>query len=391
LPSFPVYSIGFVADDKVVLGGGGGAGRSGIKNKLRLYNVTADKLDLLDELELDPDEDAPMTMAVNRDTSEIVCGINSAKEKLKAGDNQNCRVYGTKGDKIERKQTTSTLKIVDEDVDDYQKVTTFSESNRILAVGCTNNQVSLLAYPTLAPISDAFDVPKSGGDVFDIDFFGDYAIVTASKSIYIVGVPSTSAKETSISPVKVLKSIEPPSVLATPSGTTCAFRGARVVTSKGKDGSETTSLFAIVNTTPPRSAKGAARTAYICVYTLDASSDEVLCTISKTKSVSSKAVTVFDVSADGQSLGIGSSDLSVTILDAKTLAPLVSILNAHEFPPTALRFNLSSSLLVSGSADNSVRVISVPSGAKSNGMTVLTYILLAVLAAILAVVYSRIE
>lgn len=84
LASFPVYSLGFVGDDKVVLGGGGGAGRSGIKNKLvgfrasrvslsspirnlfqRLYDISAKNLELLDELELDPDEDAPMTMAVN--------------------------------------------------------------------------------------------------------------------------------------------------------------------------------------------------------------------------------------------------------------------------------------------------------------------------------------
>jgi len=40
--------------------------------------------------------------------------------------------------------------------------------------------------------------------------------------------------------------------------------------------------------------------------------------------------------------------------------PLVTILKAHEFPPTTLKFNPTSKLLVSGSADNSVRVISVP-------------------------------
>lgn len=34
LPSFPVYSIGFISDDKVAVGGGGGASKSGIKNKL---------------------------------------------------------------------------------------------------------------------------------------------------------------------------------------------------------------------------------------------------------------------------------------------------------------------------------------------------------------------
>lgn len=34
LPAFPVYSLGFIRDGKLLLGGGGGATRSGIKNKL---------------------------------------------------------------------------------------------------------------------------------------------------------------------------------------------------------------------------------------------------------------------------------------------------------------------------------------------------------------------
>ena len=31
---FPVFSLAFTADNQLVLGGGGGAGRSGVKNKL---------------------------------------------------------------------------------------------------------------------------------------------------------------------------------------------------------------------------------------------------------------------------------------------------------------------------------------------------------------------
>ena|ERR1700722_6994076 len=39
---------------------------------------------------------------------------------------------------------------------------------------------------------------------------------------------------------------------------------------------------------------------------------------------------------------------------------MVSILKAHEFPPTTLRFNPTSTLLVSGSVDNCLRIIAVP-------------------------------
>lgn len=35
-------------------------------------------------------------------------------------------------------------------------------------------QVSLLSFPSLAPIALPFEIPKDGGDVFDIDFYDDY-------------------------------------------------------------------------------------------------------------------------------------------------------------------------------------------------------------------------
>ena len=34
LKAFPVYSIAFISDNEVILGGGGGSSRAGIKNKM---------------------------------------------------------------------------------------------------------------------------------------------------------------------------------------------------------------------------------------------------------------------------------------------------------------------------------------------------------------------
>jgi prolactin regulatory element-binding protein len=54
------------------------------------------------------------------------------------------------------------------------------------------------------------------------------------------------------------------------------------------------------------------------------------------------------------------------------LQPLLTILKAHEgFPTACLQFNPSSSLLISGSADNSARVVTIPSnlsGACGSGL-----------------------
>jgi prolactin regulatory element-binding protein len=85
LPAFPIYSAGFISADVLVLGGGGGSSRAGIKNKLvrlrywlklpvelrmsstqKLLSVGSDQsIELLHELELEQDADAPMSMAVH--------------------------------------------------------------------------------------------------------------------------------------------------------------------------------------------------------------------------------------------------------------------------------------------------------------------------------------
>ena len=91
LPAFPVYSAAFLSDNELVLGGGGGASRSGIKNKLvrklnsfytrrvtygryiqRFYRVNdPTKIELIDEHELEKGEDAPMSMAAYPDVSPL--------------------------------------------------------------------------------------------------------------------------------------------------------------------------------------------------------------------------------------------------------------------------------------------------------------------------------
>jgi prolactin regulatory element-binding protein len=84
-PTFPVYSAAFLSPTELILGGGGGASKTGIKNKLvrrpysrfdpdssfffqRLYHVDEFlTLKIADELQLESGEDAPMSMAVHPD------------------------------------------------------------------------------------------------------------------------------------------------------------------------------------------------------------------------------------------------------------------------------------------------------------------------------------
>ncbi|GAA6064506.1 hypothetical protein JCM10212_001814 [Sporobolomyces blumeae] len=57
----------------------------------------------------------------------------------------------------------------------------------------------------------------------------------------------------------------------------------------------------------------------------------------------------------------------------------MTILHAHDFPVTCLKFNPDGSSLVSGSADNSVRVITVPPVGQRGGDSSRLYLVVSTL------------
>jgi len=88
------------------------------------------------------------------------------------------------------------------------------------------------------------------------------------------------------------------------------------------------------------------------------------------------SITCFDVSADGRFLAFGNSACMIGLLDAHSLAPVFMILKAHDLPPTTLRFNPGATMLLSGSADNTIRLINVPAtGAGPAWITIILIIL----------------
>lgn len=78
----------------------------------------------------------------------------------------------------------------------------------------------------------------------------------------------------------------------------------------------------------------------------------------------SKSAPVLTSSIDsdnGKHLALSTSDLSIHVLSSKSLATIWRLKDAHAFPGTCLAFSPRGDLLVSGSADMSLRVIKVGS------------------------------
>ncbi|KAK7049640.1 hypothetical protein VNI00_005671 [Paramarasmius palmivorus] len=351
LPSFPVYSSAFLSESQLVLGGGGGAANAGIKNKLRVLNVNIDDLgvDLENEIqyELTKGEDAPMSMAAWPKDGSFACGINSVPDKLKQGQNENCRVLQVKDGKLSVVRTKGTLIPAEDkevDLDDYQ--------------------LHLLSYSSLAPVSAPITTEK---EIYDASFScsGDEIVLATTANLQVYSIPSTTGTiskgskkgKKKVTSLKLEKTLEVPS----------SFTGGSFRSTKFHPVTPNI-LYSIVNTTQPRSrssrSKTPARQAFICKWQFDEKAGSW--SIEKQRKVGEKGVTTFSISPDGKFLAYGSSDLSIGILDAVTLASVSTILNAHDFPPTTIAFNTSSKLLVSGSADNSIRIVKLPDDIRSS-------------------------
>ncbi|KAK0498490.1 hypothetical protein EDD18DRAFT_1379296 [Armillaria luteobubalina] len=319
--AFPVYSSAFISDNELVLGGGGGVSRSGIKNKLarttrRLYHVGEDRsVDILDEFELDAGEDAPMSMATNVQSHTLVCGANSTEELVAKGQNENCRAFAIKDHKSVNVSSGGLW--IQTSVEEFQKVTVLSEDGSLVAAAGPN---------TVHP-----------HEIYDIAIFGDTMVVVTTAELLVYSIPpkrqkaspSKSKKKgklkaTALPEMKLQRTVEfPNSLNGVPGGT---FRSGRY---HPKDSSV---FYTAVNTDPVRSRKSRSmpRQAFVCKWNTDT------WTVDKFRKIGDRALTCFDVSPDGQYLGFGSSDLSIGLLDANTLTPVVSILKAHEFPSTTI-------------------------------------------------------
>ncbi|ORX90146.1 WD40 repeat-like protein [Basidiobolus meristosporus CBS 931.73] len=326
---FPIYAVSFSQDDKLIAAGGGGAGRTGVQNKISMYDIDLKdkKFKLAQEAILEKEEDAPMCLSVHPKKEILVCGINSSEEKIKAGKNTNCRVFAYDHDKIEVKTSAQTLKA--KSPDHYQKVVRFSPEGNLILSCTTNGEITLLKYPSMKYAFDPVNWDEK--EILDADF--------DSTGKQIALITEGELRVLSTNNGSIVQTIENPVLNKS---NTCIFRACRFGKKETKG-----FLYSVVNT------KSRDR-AFITKWDTHSWDRLGNCPVSR------KPVTSFCISDDGKLLAFGTSDMSIIILDANSLRTLKIIPSAHGFPVTSLSFNRDSTLLVSGSVDNTCRVIEIP-------------------------------
>ncbi|KKA26817.1 hypothetical protein TD95_000757 [Thielaviopsis punctulata] len=112
--SYPLYACDFDPEDAstLVVGGGGGAGRSGVGNKITVLTLKSPTtLTTTAEIELSRDEDSVTSLAVGSrraDNLLVYAGINSSPADIKAGINQHFRTFA-----VSFSEKTTSISLLD--------------------------------------------------------------------------------------------------------------------------------------------------------------------------------------------------------------------------------------------------------------------------------------
>ncbi|KAK2021170.1 hypothetical protein LX32DRAFT_733613 [Colletotrichum zoysiae] len=178
------YACEFDPQDanRLIVGGGGGANRSGVANKITVIDAsTKDELRISGEADLSRNEDSVMTLAVGPKkgrTSYVYAGINSSPADVEKGKNEHFRVFGVEQSKarsssganapsvtVAELARTALFEHNEIDKDAYQRVlrlsAPFGEKPQLGAVATGLAKESQIALFEVSPASAA--APKVRG------------------------------------------------------------------------------------------------------------------------------------------------------------------------------------------------------------------------------------
>ncbi|KAK7717336.1 hypothetical protein SLS64_002826 [Diaporthe eres] len=214
---YPLYGCDFDPQDsnRLFVGGGGGATKSGVGNKITLLDASSlDKLEPAGEVELSGNEDNVANLVAGQRKGKatlLYAGINSSPDDLKKGKNEHFRVFSVEPPKAKAvlgariSELSRTQLFTTADSDTYQRLLRLSQPYAghpqlgAVATGFANSSHQIALYEVAAGSNVApkprgvleiskeaidLDVIQTAEDQFQVLYCDDY-------DIYSVNVPKT--------------------------------------------------------------------------------------------------------------------------------------------------------------------------------------------------------
>jgi hypothetical protein len=201
---YPLYAIDFDPEDatRVVVGGGGGAGRSGVGNKITvLETVSQQELRSAGEIALSRDEDSVMSLAVGPHkgkTTYLYAGVNSSPESIAQGKNEHLRALSVDPSKLRTSvgaktpdtnitEVSRTALFQDPEADTYQRLLRIAGSTGVAATAMSKEPqlaifdvagaaVKLLSVLKIEKEAEDLDIVQTGETEFQIAYCYKYEL-----------------------------------------------------------------------------------------------------------------------------------------------------------------------------------------------------------------------
>ncbi|KAH7162306.1 hypothetical protein B0J13DRAFT_5483 [Dactylonectria estremocensis] len=193
---YPLYALDFDKEDsnRLVVGGGGGAGRSGVGNKITvLETVSQQELRVAGEIDLSRDEDSVMSLVIGArkgKTSHIYAGVNSSHDSIAKGKNEHLRAFSIQQSKA---RAAAGIKTADQKITELSRSALFTDLDaetyqRLLRIaGSTGAAATAMGKePQLAVFETSGAVVKSKGVLELAKEVEDLDIVQSSETEFQV-------------------------------------------------------------------------------------------------------------------------------------------------------------------------------------------------------------
>ncbi|KAH6606807.1 aldehyde dehydrogenase [Trichoderma cornu-damae] len=195
--SYPLYAVSFDPENanRLVVGGGGGAGRSGVSNKISVVEaVDQGELRVAGDIDLSRDEDSVMSLAVVRGgsgkPSYVFAGVNSSPKEIANGKNEHLRTFsveqtrsraaGAENPDVQVAEVSRSAFFTDPDADTYQRLLRISGSVGAAATGM-GRESQLAIFDATGPKPKVRGVMELTKDAVDLDIIegekaGEYLV-----------------------------------------------------------------------------------------------------------------------------------------------------------------------------------------------------------------------